>query len=270
MMGTETMVDVYGDISGDESSPVMAAGCYLGRESNWRKAVAAWNSALSDAGVAYFHATDFYSCHGEFAGWKPNDSRHLEVAKRFTSIATDAGLIGFSFGMLCDAFKTELMPVLRTEQRRCTLAHPRTFVALRCVSQVARFLGRANHHTSERVRVVFEAEEGDGRYLDFFAECQERREAFTRFFDSFATENKRAVPLQIADLLAHEAWRRLKEHLTPTGRPMRKSLERMIVGEHIEVEALGYPEAKMNAEVFRNWLKIRPDGLIRAEDRHSA
>jgi hypothetical protein len=85
------MVQVYGDVGGDESSPVMAAACYLGRDDAWWAASAAWTAALRDAGVSPFDATDFYTCHGEFAGWNLNDDRHHEFAKRFRSIAPRGG-----------------------------------------------------------------------------------------------------------------------------------------------------------------------------------
>ena len=65
---------LYGDLSGggaDQGGVLVAAG-YIGLEDQWVNAVAAWKAILVDADAKVFHATDFFSAHGEFSGkeWK--------------------------------------------------------------------------------------------------------------------------------------------------------------------------------------------------------
>jgi hypothetical protein len=61
---------------------------------------------------------------------------------------------------------------------------------------------------------------------------------WTEAFASVGTGDKSFVPLQSADLLAHESWRHLKETISPTGRPMRKSLKRLLQRAGVKISVL--------------------------------
>src|SRR5882672_3584910 len=109
--GWSVVIDmVYGDMSGDENQ-VLTAACFLGHESEWMNAIAAWCRALDDAGVKEFHATDFFNTKREFDDdrwryWDPTRERmipggpeHTAFAERFTGIAVTHKLIGFAFAL---------------------------------------------------------------------------------------------------------------------------------------------------------------------------
>lgn len=257
------MVYVYGDLSGTADSKVLAAGCYLGRKHQWDAAVAEWTKVLRDAQVKEFHATDFFSGFGEFAGdeWNPKGEKHREYAARFTAVASDAGLIGFAFAMDCAAFSSVLAPELKKEKRKYRSTHPRTYSTFSSVARVAQFLEKANHPATERVQIVFEHEQGAGRFSDFFEESRKRRERWTYWFDGFTTADKSLVPLQIADLLAHEAWRRVKAIMADPAAKLRKSFERMLIHGDIEVGLLDEASCNKNAEMVRDVLVHFPNGL---------
>jgi len=239
----------------------MVAGCYLGREPEWQAATDAWASVLRDAGVKLFHATDFFNCYGEFKGWTLNDERHVAFAKRFSAIADDAGLIGFAFGLDSHAFLSILAPVLAQEKRKHTAAHPRTFAVMKAITRVALFLEKAKHPIDERVQIIFEAEQGGGRFDNFFRESQKQKEPWTRWFSSFTTDDKSLIPLQIADLLAHENWRRVKAFLEDPSTEARKTFVRMVSGGGVELELLDRNRAVENAAYATRVLQLSPLGL---------
>lgn len=62
------MLRVYLDDSQDHPNPSLSlAAGYIAHEGMWDDEFGvAWNSALKDAGVEYFHATEFFSGNGVF------------------------------------------------------------------------------------------------------------------------------------------------------------------------------------------------------------
>ena len=264
------MASVYGDISGDESG-VMVGACYLGHDFEWTAAEATWRRHLKAAGVSAFHATDFYSANGEFSGpdWTierdgrriPGGSKHTEFAQKFTAVADDAGLLGTAYGMHVEPFMRIVVPAIRLERRRCTAAHPRLWVVFKSLARVDDFLARTEYRERGKIPVVFENEQGAGRFKDFFAESLERNEHWAYWFRSFDTEGKESVRLQIADLLAHEGWRRAKEILADKPRDLRKSFRRMMMRERVELQWQGEEHCPDMARLIRETLKKFPNGL---------
>jgi hypothetical protein len=267
---------VYGDMSGDENQ-VLSAACFLGHESEWMNAIAAWCRALDDAGVTEFHATDFFNAKGEFDDdrWRYWDSRrermipggpeHTAFAERFTGIAVNNALIGFAFSLDGAAFKEFLAPELAKEKRQHSGADPKTLSIMNCLAVVGRFLAKAREE-KDKIQVIFEHEHGAGRFVDFFDEAKSRREQFTYCFKTFTTAPKSFPPLQMADLLAHETWRRTKEIWSPSPRPLRKSFERMIADGQIQLDAMDRESCIKNAMAARDLMTRYPDGLIPATD----
>ena len=78
------------------------------------------------------------------------------------------------------------------------------------------------------------------------------------------------MPVQIADLLAHEAWRRVSEAYKDTPRPIRKSFARMLVNERVEVQFLTEEDAKASAIIQRELLSRFPNGLVPPDPPPSA
>lgn len=256
------MTFVFGDISGAAKDSVLAAACYLGREEHWQAAVAAWVALLKETGVQYFRASEFYACRGQFKDWTQNDDRHIEFAKRFTAVATDAGLIGFAWAMDQQAHNSILAPVFAKERRRYKSSSPRVQVVMNALSAVGTFLENANHPELFSVQVGFEDEQGAGAFVDFFNESQRRRESWCRWFHSFTTIPKEFEPAQIADLLAHEAWRRGKEVLSENPREIRKSFARMLADQHVELRWRGREHCTELARQTEDMLTRYPNGLV--------
>lgn len=267
---------VYGDVSGDESD-ILTAGCYLGHEPQWLAAIAEWSKALDEAGVNEFHATDFYSAQRAFDDdrWRkrladgrliPGGPLHEQFAARFCAVASDARLIGFAFALEGKSFREILAPELQRTGRRYHGADPRTWTIMSSLSGVNDFLASTKYRDKGRIQVVFEHEKGAGKFSDYFGESRERDERWTYWFQSFTTAPKSFLPLQMADLLAHEAWRRVHHLLEQKPRPVRKSFERMLVGDNISVRWHGREKAEENAQQVRDLLTRYPDGLSPPDD----
>lgn len=118
------IVQVFGDLSGHEHDQFMAGAVYLGNQEEFEAAAIEWQRILDDMSAIdgrpgkRFHATDFFSGKKDFRGWDPRSEQFKEFALRFASVASDAGLFGFSFAVDNLAFGQVLAPILAEEQRQ--------------------------------------------------------------------------------------------------------------------------------------------------------
>lgn len=259
------MAHVYADISGEANRPVLVAAGYLGHDGEWDRATAAWQEILRDAGVSHFHATDFFNCRKQFKSWTLNEARHVEFAKRFTAVADDAGLVGFAHAIDCEAFVSILAPEVEKENRKHRSTNPRTQAMMGMLAQVNAFLAKTTYRQQHGVPVTIEHEEGAGRFNNFFNESKERTERWSWWFGEMTTADKGCIPLQIADLLAHETWRRASSVATNPDATVRQSFQRMLEKERIELRFLTRADAVTNAEKVRDVLARYPNGLQPAD-----
>jgi hypothetical protein len=268
---------VNGDVSGDEETTLTAA-CYLGLEDQWMNAIAAWCSALEDAEVEEFHATDFFSARRAFDDdrWRrfsnergtmiPGGALHDAFAERFTSIPGANGLLGFAHSLDGQSFSSILAPELAKEVRTHSAANARTYAIMKCLAGVARFLGATTYREPGNIQAIFEHEQGAGKFLAFFEESRTRKERWTYWFKSFTTAGKSFIPVQMGDLLAHEAWRRTKQAwYSATPERLRRSFETMLGDGRIQLDVLGREECLRSASQVRDLLARFPDGLVPAD-----
>jgi hypothetical protein len=264
---------LYGDISG---KAVLTSGCYLCREAEWMDAIAAWITALKEAGVESFHATDFFSARGLFDDdrWRkraddgrmiPGGPLHDAFAARFSNIPRIAGLVGFAFSLDVPSFRDLVVPEMLKEERVHQLTNERTYVIMNNIARASAFLEREGYRENGRIQIMFEDEAGAEKYIKFFRESRERGERWTYFYQSFNLGPKAFPPLEMADLAAHEGWRRTKEMWSHTPRALRKSFEAMIGTGQFELQAHGMREAAINAVQIRDLATMFPDGLIPPE-----
>lgn len=267
----------YGDVSGNEESGVLTAACYLGKEDEWMNAIAAWAAALKDAGVDVFRATDFFNTHGAFDDdrWRrkhptrnemiPGSDLHVAFAKRFTTIPVNHGLIGFAFSLDLAAFTTILAPELARTVRQYPEGEPRTYAIMSALTAVGNFLEKSHYQDQASIQAIFEREKGAGKFVTFFDESKERRERFTYWFKSFTVVGKEFLPVQMGDLLAHEAWRRTKQVWADETAAPRKSFQAMLGDGRVVLNVLDREHCERNAIQVRDILDRFPDGLVPAE-----
>lgn len=229
---------------------------------------------MKDAGVSEFHATDFFSTRREFDNdkWRHEDPKrgmipggdlHDTFAERFTSIPVNAGLVGFAYSIDVKSFREILAPLLAKAKRKHRQGHPRTQAIMSSLASTGKWLTETvGYRVKGNIQVIFEDEHGAGKFKSFFDESRERNERWTYCFQSFNTEGKWLVPLQMADLLAHESWRRTKQVKgDPSAKP-RKSFERMLGDGKISLQLHDRDVALRNEAVVNDLLSNYPNGLF--------
>ncbi len=260
------MIYVYGDISGKPDDPMMAAACYLGREPTLQVANARWQAILAEFGPgAEFHATDF------FAGWGLGkgltNTQRIDIGQRFAAIPADEGLVGFSFVVDNLSFGQRLAPVIAEEKRRYSSEDLRVFCSMRCLGLVAQFLHEAYDSNppaemKQSIQIILEEEHGFGRYQNFFGESQARTEQWTWWFSGITPGKKKVLPLQMADLLAHQSAYRVADLTKNPKAPHRPVFGRLVQGDHVRLDWLNEANAAESAEFYRLILRSHADGLV--------
>jgi hypothetical protein len=228
------MQTFYGDTSseGDKRGPyVLTVAGWLATEAEWDAFHDDWELALREAGSSEFHATDFFPCRGPFAGWNAASKRHRQFARRFSAIAESHASYGIGYGMrVSEKYQALVAPRLQ----RIPNLHGKMTPLMHLVVSVLARLSRLALSDGERVAVVFEREPGMGEVAEFFNWMKRRsKDPWTDRYVSFTTAGKELLPLQAADLLAHECWRAVREAHLPTGRPARKTMQRLTRSDRV-------------------------------------
>lgn len=213
-------------------------GGFLSFDREWKQFVGEWQSALDEAEMDQFHATDFFSRRGKhnkkggrYEDWP--DAKHNRFARRFVAIAEQHTWLGVGRGIDMPAYRD--LVLLESVFRGGTPHDQFTPIMLcgqMCLEHVAKRIQQ--YVPGERVAVVFEQGDGVGEMIEWcrWLQCHT---SWAQVYCAFTTGDKSSLPLQAADLLAHETWRHLKQHVDPTGRPLRKSLERLLKGGRISM-----------------------------------
>lgn len=231
---------LYLDDAGKADQPVFAMGGFLAFDREWKQFAGEWQSALDEAEMDEFHATDFFSRRGKhnkkggrYEDWP--DAKHKRFARRFAAIAEKHTKLGVGRGIDMSAYYDLVYsePIFRggTPHNRFT---PIMLCSQMCLEHEAKRIQQCR--PGEQVAVVFEQGDGVGEMIEWCRWLQ-RHTSWAQTYCSFTPDDKSSLPLQAADLLAHETWRHIKEHVTPTGRPLRKSLERLLKGKRISMRA---------------------------------
>ncbi len=255
---SQTVNRFYVDVSGADEHTYLAAAGYLSSPDAWARFSRAWRAILRDAGgVHVFHATDFYSARGEFKGWDTTSDRHKSFAMRFTGAATAHTACGIAFGLNRQASDEIVGPAvlsIGTPHAQMTGA---TFCIMNCLAQAARVVLKPN--TQHRAAVILEEGPGIGGTIKMLHHLKEVGEGWTGAYVSFDTMPKTHFPLQAADLLAHEAWRRITEVAQPTGREIRKSMRALLRGDRLDVTYAGDEDLRKSLPALVQFLRRHPE-----------
>jgi hypothetical protein len=233
------------------------AGGYLGTEVQWGTFEREWRTALHSAGVKVFHATDFFSCREEFAQWEIGSPRHTKYAKRFAAIAEKHTATAIGRGVVPSAFAEIIDPLFR---KYPPVKSGRFTSQTWCASTLLFAASRIALPRGERIAAIFEQESGIGLVVDYFNFLKRRHVSWTERFVSVGTGDKgEFVPLQGADLLAHESWRRAKEVLSPTGRAERKTFKRLVAGDRVDIKIATASDMRHTLPALERYLQDESD-----------
>jgi hypothetical protein len=242
----------FDDAGSHDQAEAVAFGGWLYTFDRWIELESAWNRALKDEGVEIFHATDLDNGYGEFEGWTRDRKNALMV--RLTSIAATFTDYGIGCGIVKADYDSLFPDWLQTDFR-----HPLNFCLYGTMSMLIRQEQLGKLKVGDRpLRVMIEQKPG---YEGFIAEI------YYRFRNNIAPEllgqltwgTKKDVPLQAADLIAHEISKfvgnqRYRPHL-----PLRKSLEALGTRRQLLITT---PDAERIAG-FRQFVEQVRDGTFK-------
>lgn len=251
------MIRYYGDVSGTQHEEYVVFAGYLADAKQWTAFEREWETALLAAGVSAFHATDFYNFRGEFKGWDAALRKHNKFAKRFTAIAEKQTECGIGRGVHIPPFVDLVQPATKG----MTTPHGRFTPLMFCISASIQNVLRIIRGSGERVAFVIEGDPGVGEAIDYVNWLGRNGEVWTEGIASLAVGDKSCLPLQAADLLAHECWRHLGNSLQKTGRARRKSLKRLLRRERVNFAVADEATLGPIIPKIRDFLSERPDGL---------
>jgi hypothetical protein len=208
------MDDAY---SHDQSEAVAFGGWYSTFD-RWIELESAWKRALKEEGISAFHGTDIDNRFGEFEGWSKDRcnqfmARLTTIAAEFTEYAVGCGIVRADYERLMpDWFQTDLK-------------HPLNYCVYGTMALLVRQEQLGNFKaTTKPMRTMIERKPGfEGFIADIYYRYRDR--IAPDLLGDLSWGGKSEVPLQAADLIAHEIGKfvansRYRPHL-----PMRKSLE---------------------------------------------
>ena len=258
------MIHVYADLSGTDRGDVYVAAGYIGTEESWIRADERWRKILHRADVPEFHATDFYADppRGHFKGWKLGSKRHRDIETLVTNVANAEQMIGIGYGIDPASFPAiqEILGTARAKQRIRTL---RTFVAILLLERFAALVRKHPLPKGERIVAMFEREKGGGGVEAWFRWAKREGARWTVPYIDVTQREKRRRPVQIADLLAHQTWRRLLDvQRRGLDYPPQPAFARLIAPERVDVTYMNADQGRASLPALRAFLAAHPRGFV--------
>lgn len=207
----------YLDASGTDKgqrSIAFAGALSTGRE--WLKFTHEWSAVLQRFRLPYFHMTEFVNSKGIFAGWSDD--------QRGSLLATLAPIISrrtmFAFGGALNSADYE------AAVRNTGAEHPAGaagFCLMACLEQIGRRFENSILPTSERIRVVFDWDDIGRRELQeaivrSWDTALEKLGLMSRLGPPSFEQKTAALPLQAADVFAHQAFQHQRDDAASTGK----------------------------------------------------
>ena len=245
---------------GGKGHRAMAVAGYFAPVKDWSKFETQWAAALVEARVEQFHATDFYSCEGEFNGWDLDPARHAKFAKRFTAIAESKAGYGIARGIDVAAFKRVMAPVYATVRTDRTPHCKHTqlmFGVTTAVHEVCQLMRKRG----EAVAVILEGGDGVCEVIEYHMWLKRKRVKWTENLVTMLPMGKDFLPLQAADLLAYEMWHHTTGVLGPNPRPPRRpALTRLLQRSRVELRIASHASLERAIPPFKAFLTRYPAG----------
>ena len=230
------VVTMYADASMERG--IVSVGGYLSTFEHWDlQFVPAWRDMLADPSwpttpIREFHATDCRTGGGEFRrerGWTDEERRRLMV--RAVGVVTSAippeGMVGL-------ATVIELPPI---PSHKALLAYQR-FAFFMCFQQIVQSSLRVTAHhltqSNDEVQFIFDEQKGyEGDAREMFKQARDTVASFgvdvTHLVpEPLFRESEAILPLQAADLLAHESYKEVRNR--QDGRPLSGALRALVKG----------------------------------------
>ena len=232
----------YFDDSGTHAgSKVLVLAGFMGSPDEWSKFEDEWADILKKEGIKSFHARDFHGGYGQCKDW-PLTRREL-VRGDLRRVLAARNIIGIGATVRVDDWESSASPAIKDRY-----ISPLYLAFEHCIQQTLHWAQCAtDQQTGEIEKVSF--------FFDSFnrevARCFDIGKAYEHgwirsdWFEGIAFgQTDRMLPLQAADMLAHETYRlehgRLTSGTEPTLSPHLKALleDLPIHGQYYDREAL--------------------------------
>lgn len=195
---------VYIDESGThDGSPCFVLGGYISEPDRWLQFNREWKAALDDWDLKFFHMTDFnaFPRHKNYKHW-PEKKREPRLARLF-SIANRNATAAIAYGITRKDYEA------LSHKAREVCGSPYGLLAAGCFAVA---LEAAEQCGFTQLKYVFEdGADGKGDLVNAYDRMKKKGRAEEVFkISGLGFEEKQKVPpLQAADLVAYECYRRL-------------------------------------------------------------
>jgi hypothetical protein len=228
----------YCDESYDTDSVTKELNCltisgFLSDEETWSEVEEAWTRVNRRYGVSCFHASDANGRRGEYQGWDEN-KRNVYMAELLHVInAQGKRMVAYNCGIRARQYRRIL-----SEDARKRMGEPWMVCFKACVAMIAKHMETLPD--DDRVQVCVERGSGFDtravRRLDWMKHHVQFAYGFRLTSCRYANPEQ-VVPLQVADLMAYEYFRRLKD--SGSIREMRRPLKLIRQYNHYEEGYMG-------------------------------
>jgi len=181
---------------------------FFADQSTWEEVEDEWSAINRDYGITEFHATKLNSRGGQYEGW--GRSKAIEYSAKLLHVITrqKLRLVAYNCGVLGDAYRKAISP-----SGQLKLGHPWIMCFQSCVAMVAKHMETLP--VEDRFSVVFGQENPfEGMAVSAFMEMK-RNPQFPyrhRLLECSPGDPSEMVPLQVADLMAYEYYKRISQH----------------------------------------------------------
>jgi hypothetical protein len=197
-----------------DDSNITVVGGWVVSVDEWSKFERHWKLLLKKEGLTAFHYADFDNSRREFEGW--GKTRKEQVIQSIFKIIDSRDLRGFSGAIHMPEYKGVVSGSgTRLEDR----PSPYLICQQYCLEMVSKKIAEDVHYVFDR------QDEFDKPAIDNFWSTKNDFPEWGKHMAGIAFESKEQfVPLQYADLLAYETFKRLNNKLFRPDLPTRKSM----------------------------------------------
>lgn len=220
------MIKIYVDESGThDDADVVTVAAYAGRPKAWREWSREWRKAKRP--IRVFHAVDAANRVGEFQGWSPDE--RTELVKRLLPVIMGNKIAGAVIALNKKEFREATEG---KEELLRALGNPYTTCFHWLVQSLLELLKPNKKETLKFVHENNSYEKEATASFEFIRNSANPNKVPMRLLFGGKLEQ---MPLQTADILAYEAYKRFQEPGKPERKPwqiLKPKVVAVHVGEH--------------------------------------
>jgi len=195
--------------SGNHEPRTYVIAGIIATEPVWENVESRWQTVNEEFEVSRFHASHLNGKTYEYEGW--DDDKKVRYSARLLNVLTDQGtqLGAFTCGTLADKYRE-----IFSNEDRLKLGDPYLMCFKACIAHLAHSLSKRRPSKDDQVAVIIDR----SRFQTAAADCFYRLKDDERFpyRNLLATctpsDSAQVIPLQAADMIAYEVFKRF--HVT--------------------------------------------------------